>query len=131
MTVYAIDVQTQESEPLPVRDMTTDLDGVIFRIVLTWRERQACWYLDLYTAENVALALGVAMRPNAPVLKRRIGAPWPDGCLMLAAVSGDAAAPETMEGLGVTHELIYLDAATMAEVRAEPAADALIVDHGA
>ena len=98
----------------PVRDFTIDLDGVVFRIVLTWRERPACWYLDLYANDGTALLKGHALRPDTPTLVRRSGSPWPAGRLMLLDVAG-AGGDATLEGLGATHELVYADADAIAD----------------
>lgn len=42
-----------------------DLDGSVFYISLTWRERVAGWYLDVYDASGAPAALG-----------RRLSARW-------------------------------------------------------
>jgi hypothetical protein len=93
----------------PVRDLVVTLDETVFRLVLTWRERPACWYLDLYDAADVAMLKGHALRPDRPALYRRRGAPWPAGRLVLYDTSG-AEQECTLAGLGRTHQLLYLDA---------------------
>lgn len=106
------------SDVAPVRDVLVELDDATFRMVLTWRERQALWYLDLYTNDGTELCSGVAMQPASPVLLRRQGGAWPGGVLMLVAIDGSTTAA-TLAGLGVTHELVYIPAANVAAWRDE------------
>lgn len=129
-TLYVIDVGT--TDLAPVRDLLVDdLDGQTFRLVLTWRERQGLWYLDLYTSGGTALLLGAALQPGSPLLLRRQGPEWPGGSLMLHDVDGSGEAC-TLSGLGTTHELVYWPAAGVAAWRAaQVASSGLIVDHGA
>lgn len=118
-----------DMEPIdvaPVRDVVVTLDQTVFRLVLTWRERPACWYLDLYTAADVALLCGHALRPDTPALNRRSGSPWPAGRLVLYDVSG-AESECTLAGLGRTHQLLYLDADEVAAA-AVAEAEALTVE---
>jgi hypothetical protein len=114
MMLYTID--TPQADSVPVRDLYVDLDGTVFRLVLTWRERPACWYLDLYDSDGVALLMGQALRPGTAVLNRRSGAPWPAGQLMLIDQSGGNL-PATMDGLGSSHALYYADSELIASLR--------------
>jgi hypothetical protein len=117
-----IEITTNTSSE-PVRDLITELDGVVFRLVLTFRERQATWYLDLYDAENTALLLGQALLPGELVLVRRQYSPWPSGILILDSPSGDFTKEVTIEGLGTDYILTYLEAADLAAVAAEIAVE--------
>jgi hypothetical protein len=115
MTTEAIDLGIVDAAP--VHDRLVELDGQTFRMVLTWRERQACWYLDLYAEGGSALIIGCALRPASPALLRRQGTQWPGGALMLASINGTAEAC-TLAGLDVTHELLYLPAVDISAWRA-------------
>jgi len=103
----------------PVWDYTIDLTGVIFRIVLTYRERQDGWYLDLYDADDVLLLAGKRLSVDWLILRSHIGAGMPAGHLMLYDTSG-AGANCGYEDLGSSHLLYYFEpedipAATAAE----------------
>jgi hypothetical protein len=120
---FIIDVGTDATAPM--RDLLIDdLDGQAFRIVLTWRDRPECWFLDLYTSDGTALLCGAALQPGSPLLLRRQGPQWPGGALGLHDASGGDSAC-TLAGLGVTHELVYIPAATVSAWRAS-----LINDEG-
>lgn len=87
---------------LPAFRQTVTLEGTQFRARLTWRERCQAWYLDVWTLDGTALALG-----------RRLSAGWsplfgltienaPDGLFL---VRGEDA--YIREDLGVNVRLLY------------------------
>lgn len=42
-----------------------ELDGVVYRIVLTWRQRLSAWYLNLYrSSDDAPIALGRRICPG-------------------------------------------------------------------
>ena len=49
---------------LPQSTQTVTLAGVQYRVRLTWRPRTNSWYLDIYTLEEVAIALGRRLSPG-------------------------------------------------------------------
>ena len=123
MTVNNERIDLGATDVMPVRDVTVELDEVLFRLVLTWRERQALWYLDLYQIDGTALLKGAAMQPWTLLLTRRQGTQWPGGALVLLAIDGSSTAC-TLAGLDVTHELVYVPAENIAEWRTEQATPA-------
>jgi hypothetical protein len=130
MTVYLYDIDLGSSEVAPVRDALVELDGQTFRVVLTWRERPACWFLDLYTSDGTALLCGAALQPGSPLLLRRQGPQWPGGLLTLYALDGGQGAA-TLAGIGVTHQLVYATREAADYLRTAFANDeGLTFDHG-
>lgn len=49
---------------LPAQSYTIALDGVQYQVRLTYRERTASWYLDLYDERGAAIVLGRRLSPG-------------------------------------------------------------------
>lgn len=100
---------------LPSHVQTLTLGGAQYQARLTWRERVAGWYLDLYLLDGTEVALGCRLSPG--------GLPVQD--LSLARVLGGVLIVRGLDGyargdLGTELELVfYADA----ELPAEPVPD--------
>ncbi len=87
---------------VPAYLQTFTLGGTDYRIGLTWRERTASWYLDLYDAEEAPLALGRRVSPGwSPLLGLSIEG-GPDGVLMVRGPE-----PYMRDGLGAGLRIIF------------------------
>jgi hypothetical protein len=64
-------------------DYTVTLEDVTYRIVLTWRERCAAWYLALYDSADTLLLDGKRLSIDWPALERHTGRKPDDGMLLL------------------------------------------------
>ncbi len=113
----------EPDEQQAVYDYTVDLEGVIYRVRLIYRERQDSWYLDLYDAADVALLTGKRLSANTALLAPYQIEGLPPGELMLVdveAADDQAAVEADFESLGFRHQLFYyevedLPAAAVAE----------------
>lgn len=79
-----------------------DLDGITYRIDLTWRDRARGWYLDLYTQDGAPIALGRRVTADWSPLHGTTDPRIPPG--LLQAVGPD---DYTREDLGDRLQLIY------------------------
>ena len=64
-------------------DYTVTLEDTVYRIVLTWRERCAAWYLALYDSADVLLIDGKRLSINWSALERHTGRKPAGGMLLL------------------------------------------------
>lgn len=103
----------------PVYDYTVDLDAVTYRIRLTFRERPASWYLDLWTSADEPLLLGKRLSVNTALLTDYQIAGLPPGEIMLVDMEAEddqAAVEADFDSLGYRHLLTYFDAADLPAV---------------
>jgi hypothetical protein len=106
----------------PQQTQIVTLGGVQFQARLTYRNRTRAWYLDLYTSEGTALALG-----------RRLSAGWgplvglsiPDGPAGYLFVRG--ADPYNREALGEDLRLIFYTAAEVEALAEEEEGPVVVV----
>ena len=65
-----------------------EIGGTVYRVVFTWRQRTEAWYMDLYTSDGDAIALGrrlsAGWSPLDPVTDPRI----PGGVLVVEGEDG-------------------------------------------
>lgn len=79
------------------------LEGVEYLVRLTWRERQASWYMDLLIPPDTPVAVGRRLSPGwGPVLGWRVEH-RPEGELLVVGPS-----PYQRDDLGDTLHLYYL-----------------------
>ena len=106
----------------PATIQTVSLDGVSFRVRLTYRYRLSAWYLDLWTLDMTPLLLG-----------QRLSAGWsptagydlpdgPNGYLYVSGLDGYA-----RDDLGAGLQLLYFTRAEMADAAALLPAEAPVV----
>jgi hypothetical protein len=81
---YATDAKDQQS----VYDYTIPLGDDTFRVVLTHRERQDRWYIDIYTVAGAALVTGYMLAVDGPCFEDLQIAGLPAGTLALYDTSG-------------------------------------------
>jgi hypothetical protein len=87
-------------------DLSRTIGDKRVRIVTQWRERSGAWYYDLHV--DGALVIGSRkLVAGTPLLWRHLfdGVP---GDIIMMDVSG-AGAETTLEGLGVTHWLFWIE----------------------
>jgi len=69
-------------------DYTIALGDYSYRVVLTWRERCASWYLALYDSADNLLVDGKRLFIGAPILWRHTGRNTINGQLVFLDISG-------------------------------------------
>lgn len=84
-----------------------DLDGVTYRLVLTWRQRVKGWYMDLYTGGE-AIALGRRISAKWSPVETASDARLPPGVFVVRGVDG-----YERTDLGDDLELIYISEADL------------------
>ena len=114
---YEPTVDDQQS----VYDYTIPLGERTYRVVLTHRgwQRQDRWYLNLYTADNVALILGIFLAVDIPLMDDLEIEGLPDGRLFLLDTS-DAGLECGFADLGNRCVLEYVTADEMADLATTP-----------
>lgn len=110
----------EPAEASPVYDYTIDLDDVMIRYRLVWRERQEGWYLDVWDADGNAVLAGVRMNVGWPVLWRYRSAALPPGQLMLVDTSGGMVPPTSYDTLGQQYRLVYASSSELTEPTLAP-----------
>lgn len=103
---------------LPRYQQRTVLDGREYILALRWSQREERWYLDVSDANGALLVGAVKLVVGFPLLYRFCaGVPGlPPGELMVVDERPHPGDP-TLGELGDVAQLIYLDAAEMAEIR--------------
>lgn len=66
-------------QELPQHTQTVTLEGVQYRLRLTWFERLQAWYLDLYQLDETPIALGRRVTPEWAPLARLLPVGKPTG----------------------------------------------------
>lgn len=90
-----------------------ELDSITYQLSFRWNARAGRWFLDVRDGDGNALRLGVAMIPDAPLLRRfGLGDAFP-GELMLVDSHGFGADPG-FEDLGRRHRLYHFLASDLA-----------------
>ena len=96
---------------LPAHRLRVTLGARTYDLRLTWRERPASWYLDLWTTDGTPIALGRRLTPGwDPILGLGIEDSPDDGGFLL--VRGPD--PYQRSDLGGSLRLVWMDAAEMA-----------------
>lgn len=80
-------------------DYTITLGDHSYRLILTWRERPAAWYLDLYNSADVLLIAGKRLSVDWPLLFRHTGR-LPAGGQLILLDTADSMLDCTFEELG-------------------------------
>ena len=79
--------EIQTFPELPAHTQTVELDGQEYRLRLIWRERQASWYMSLFTVTGTPIVLGRRLSPEStPTYNLSI----PDAPPGLFVVRGDS-----------------------------------------
>jgi hypothetical protein len=102
------------SPGIPSQRLRVTLDRREFVLDLRWSMREARWYLDVRDSGGVLLVGGVKVVTSWPLLARfRTVVGVPAGDLMIDDGRANPADP-TLEDLGASAQLQYLDAAEIA-----------------
>jgi hypothetical protein len=112
-----INLTPDESDyPSPVRETLVTLDDAVYRLVLTYMDRQVCWYMSIYDSDDNTIISGQALHPGAYIFPRRVGEGRPSGMLYLLDLSKDSE-ETSIDALGKTQVLIYYSAAETAALK--------------
>ncbi len=96
----------------------TTLDGVDYQLDFAWNGRVGAWYLSISDTSGNALALGLKLVSNRPLLSRfRHISGLPAGEIFAANLAADTPYAGYTD-LGQTVELTYYDAAELADIAA-------------
>jgi len=104
-------------------EQSVTLDGVPYTMLFQYNRRAGHWYLHLSDAEGAPIGSSLRLVINLPLLRRLHAVGGPPGELILVDESSSPRDPQR-DDLGVRHRLYYLDAAELAVLDAEIAAEA-------
>jgi len=113
MTILRIPLTTSS----PHFEQEIQLDGVAYRMVIHWNEREEAFYLDLLDDDNVSIISGRKMLPDWPLLHRCRDARKPAGQLFVVDLTGNGE-PPGLNDLDERVVLLYYDAVSFAELQA-------------
>jgi hypothetical protein len=101
---------------VPNQRMRVRLDGRDFLLDLLWSTSEARWYLDLLDVQGAPVVLAVPVILAHPLLARyRPASALPPGELVVVDARQGASGAPGLEDLGDVAQLLYLDAAELAE----------------
>lgn len=92
---------------VPLYTFRVTLDGVEYLFKLDWNDRENRWYLGLYTADEIPLAVGIKVVANWPLLRRFTGTNMPPGILIAADMSAERGESPEYADLGTRVKLLY------------------------
>jgi hypothetical protein len=99
---------------LPSFRQTLTLGDAQFGLRLTWRERPAGWYADLYTATGAPVWLGQRLSPGWPLGHGLHADGAPDGVMLVRGPY-----EYTRGDLGATLEIVFYSTSELPVVAAE------------
>lgn len=102
----------------PWYDFTVELEGIAFVFELSWSDREAVWYLNLYDANANPILSGVKVTLSVPLLGRFRSTSLPNGDLMALDTSGADLMPG-IQDLGDRVLFVYVDSADLTNLAAE------------
>lgn len=91
---------------LPSFRQSVTLGGTQYSLRLTWRDRPAAWYADLWTAAGAPVWLGQRVTPGWPLGTGLEPVGKPDGALMVRGPSGGY----NRHDLGQTVQIVFYPA---------------------
>jgi hypothetical protein len=91
----------------PVYDFTVELGDAEYRYVLTYRERQDGWYIDLYDADDAALLTGKRIAVGVAPLWRHEKDGIPEGQILVID-RADTDVDPTYEDMGYRVQLAWV-----------------------
>ena len=97
---------------VPAQEFRISLDGQLFRIAITWNERDAAWYLDLFDADGTLLLAGRKLVLGQALLARFRDARLPPGELLVLDTTSRDLEPGQQD-LGGRVPLFYVEAASL------------------
>lgn len=111
----------------PDQTLSIDLDDTTYRLRVVWNETGGFWAMDLLTADDAPILLGVKMVKNYPLTGNHRNALLPFGDFYFVEESGFIPRPD-FDCLGVSHFLYYVEpdvTAATAPALSEPIAPSL------
>jgi len=102
-------IPTSTREDVSSYTQRTALDGTEYVIAFDWNDREQHWYMDIADREGVAIATGIKVVCDWPLLRRCVDGRAPAGAIIAIDQSGSGADPGLTD-LGARVELLYLDA---------------------
>ena len=81
----------------PFYTMTTVLDGTDYLFEFRFNQRESCWYFSISTTDGEALASGVKIVSERPLLRRFADVRLPPGILIAASNTTDKSPPGLTE----------------------------------
>ena len=97
---------------VPAQEFRISLDGQLFRLAVTWNERDAAWYLDLTDADGTLLLAGRKLVLGQALLARFRDARLPPGELLVLDTANSDLDPGPQD-LGARVPLFYVEAASL------------------
>jgi hypothetical protein len=100
-------------QDIPDTEQQVVLDGVTYRVRLTWRGYCESWYLDLAAQDTTAILTGVRLEAGANLLLLADSDLAPPGLLMVVQTGeiGDPSNDYVRADLGNGLQLVYVPAA--------------------
>ena len=86
----------------------TTLEGTDYTLEFFWSEREGAWYMNIYDANSVQLAMGVRLVVDWPLLRRYVTTDLPPGLLFLNDTSGQGLDIQDPSDLGSRCQLTYI-----------------------
>lgn len=77
----------------PHYTVAVKLGGTRYRLGMDWNEREGSWYLSLSQEDGTAIASGLRVVPDWPLLRRVTDAVRPPGEIMFRNTNADDAEP--------------------------------------
>lgn len=115
------------STTLSTYTQRTVLDGREYALVFSWNQREAKWYLDLFTVDGVLIVAGIKLVVGAPLLRLLRSTDAPPGELFIMDRSQTGEDPG-LNDLGMRCLLVYYPAADL--VTAAPTAFTGFIEPG-
>lgn len=94
----------------PLYSQRVTLDGTEYILLFDWNDREARWYLSLFTIDEKPLATGIKVIANWSLLRRYKGNAVPSGVLMAVDMSPMGGEPPGFTELGARVKLVYFPA---------------------
>lgn len=94
----------------PLFTMRTTLDGTEYLFELDYCEREFRWYLSIFDTSGNALATGVKLIADWPLLHQYVNPALPKGILMSVDDSPQGGEPPDFQALGRRVKLYYYPA---------------------
>ena len=92
---------------VPLFSERITLDGVEFLFQFDWNDREQRWYLSIRDINETALALGLKIVANVPLLRRFTNAALPQGTLIACDLSNQFGDPPGYTELGTRVRIFY------------------------
>lgn len=92
----------------PFYSQVTSLDGVSYELEFRWNSRDEAWYINIFNTSGTALAYGIRVVTDWPLIRRMTVAERPAGSIIALDTTGTGTMP-TLTTLGTVIQLVYID----------------------